>query len=160
MFRWMDAANVDLKAFSEGFYRRMATGSLAPVLDTLRWIRRETRVWLEITTLLIPGENDGDRGIEALSRWVAEELGTDVPLHFTAFHPAWRLTDRKPTPPSTLSRARLVARRDGKVTSWNLRPGGQCPCCGAPCPGVWEDRPGTWGGRRIPVRLGTAAARA
>jgi pyruvate formate lyase activating enzyme len=192
LFRWMDAANVDLKAFSEGFYRRMATGSLAPVLDTLRWIRRETDVWLEITTLLIPGENDGDREIEALSRWVADELGADVPLHLTAFHPAWRLTDRKPTPPSTLSRARLIAHRAGlryvytgnvvdpegaatrchacgrllvarrgyEVIAWSLRPGGRCPCCGAPCPGVWEDRPGSWGGRRTPIRLEAAGAQA
>ncbi len=109
----MDAANVDLKAFSESFYRQLAGARLAPVLDTLLYLRHETQVWFEITTLLIPDANDSDAEIEALSSWVARELGTDVPLHFTAFHPDFKLTDRPATPAATLRRAREIARKNG-----------------------------------------------
>ncbi|HVP37564.1 MAG TPA: AmmeMemoRadiSam system radical SAM enzyme [Candidatus Saccharimonadales bacterium] len=112
-YREMDAANVDLKAFTERHYREMSGVSLEPVLDTLRYIRRETRTWLELTTLLIPGENDTDAELEELTRWVVEELGPDVPMHFTAFHPAWRMADHPPTPRATLTRARRVAMRAG-----------------------------------------------
>ena len=107
-FRHMDAANVDLKAFSERFYYKITGAHLAPVLETLRYLKHETDVWLEITTLLIPGENDSDRELEELTQWVAEELGPDVPLHFTAFHPDWRMRDIASTPPQTLSRARGI----------------------------------------------------
>lgn len=86
---------------------------LPPVLDTLRYIRHETRTWLEITTLLIPGANDSEAELRALPRWVAGELGSDVPLHFTVFHPDWKLTDRPPTPVATLRRAREIARDAG-----------------------------------------------
>lgn len=110
---WMDAANVDLKAFSEDFYQRLSSASLQPVLDTLVYLRRETKVWLEITTLLIPGENDSDQEIAAMSRWIAAELGPDVPLHFTAFHPDWKMLDHPPTPPGTLARARRIALHEG-----------------------------------------------
>jgi pyruvate formate lyase activating enzyme len=113
LFRWMDAANVDLKAFSEDFYRNLCTGSLQPVLDTLVYLRRETRVWFEITTLLIPGENDSEGEIDALTRWVVRELGPDVPLHFTAFHPDWKMLDHPPTPPQTLARARRIGLANG-----------------------------------------------
>jgi pyruvate formate lyase activating enzyme len=112
-FAAMDAANIDLKAFSEDFYRRVTGGSLAPVLETLEYVARETSTWLEITTLLIPGLNDGDAELEALSAWVAGRLGTDVPLHFSAFHPDWKMRDRPPTPVATLRRARAIARTAG-----------------------------------------------
>ncbi len=112
-FTAMDAANVDLKAFSEDFYQRLCSAELQPVLDTLVYIKRETSVWLEITTLLIPGENDSDAEIDALTRWVATELGTDVPLHFSAFHPDWKMLDTPPTPPATLTRARSIAMKNG-----------------------------------------------
>jgi pyruvate formate lyase activating enzyme len=109
----MDAANVDLKAFSDAFYAKLCGGRLQPVLDTLAYIRHETPCWLEITTLLIPGHNDSPAEIEALSRWVASELGVDVPLHFSAFHPNWKMGDLPPTPPSTLTHARNVAMNAG-----------------------------------------------
>jgi len=108
-FRHMDAANVDLKAFTERFYRKVCGGALAPVLDTLLYLRHETRVWLELTTLLIPGENDSDAELRAITRWVVDELGPDVPMHFTAFHPDWKMRDVPPTPPHTLTRARRIA---------------------------------------------------
>lgn len=112
-YRFMDAANVDLKAFSERFYRQVCGGELGAVLDTLRYLKHETQVWFEITTLLIPGENDSDAELDALTRWVAEELGPDVPLHFTAFHPDWKMLDKPPTPPATLSRARRIGLGNG-----------------------------------------------
>ncbi len=112
-FAALDAANVDLKAFTERFYHRLTGAHLAPVLDTLRYIRHETDCWLEITTLLIPGENDEPAEIEAMAQWVLEHLGADVPMHFTAFHPAFRMTDRPRTPAQTLSRAREIARAQG-----------------------------------------------
>ena len=136
-FAAMDAANVDLKAFSDDFYREVCGGRLEPVLDTLRYLRHETDVWLELTTLLIPGLNDGDDELRAMSRWVVDELGADVPLHFTAFHPDWKLRDRPPTPPATLSRARRIAREAGLhyVYTGNVHDeaGGStfCPGCGA-----------------------------
>jgi pyruvate formate lyase activating enzyme len=108
-FAEMDAANVDLKAFTEDFYHRLCTGHLQPVLDTLVYLKHETRVWFEITTLLIPGENDSEREIHALSRWVAENLGPDVPLHFSAFHPDFKMRDKPNTPPPTLTRSRAIA---------------------------------------------------
>jgi pyruvate formate lyase activating enzyme len=112
-YRHMDAANVDLKGFTERFYDKVCSGHLRPVLDTLVYLKRETNVWLEITTLLIPGENDSEAEIEAESQWIMEHLGPDVPLHFTAFHPDWKMLDRPPTPPATLTRARRIALRNG-----------------------------------------------
>ncbi|HOU41831.1 MAG TPA: AmmeMemoRadiSam system radical SAM enzyme [Promineifilum sp.] len=112
-FAHMDAANVDLKDFSESFYRDICAGELAPVLDTLRYLKHETAVWFELTTLLIPGLNDSDTELDAMTRWVATELGPDVPMHFTAFHPDYKLLDRPPTPPATLSRARTIALSNG-----------------------------------------------
>ena len=109
----MDAANVDLKAFSERFYKKICGGELRPVLDTLEYIRHETDTWLEITTLLIPDENDSDAELDELSAWVVERLGPDVPLHFTAFHPDWKMLDKPRTPAATLTRAREIARRNG-----------------------------------------------
>jgi pyruvate formate lyase activating enzyme len=112
-FAMMDAANVDLKAFTEDFYRRICGGHLEAVKETLVYLKRETNVWVEITNLLIPGLNDSDGEIEAMTRWVASALGPDVPMHFTAFHPDWKMPDRPPTPPATLARARRIAIRNG-----------------------------------------------
>lgn len=108
-FRHLDAANVDLKAFTDQFYRRLCSGALTPVLETLDYVRHQTDVWLEITTLLIPGENDSPQEIEALSGWIVQHLGADVPLHFSAFHPDWKMMETPPTPPETLVRARRIA---------------------------------------------------
>jgi pyruvate formate lyase activating enzyme len=136
-FDCIDAANVDLKAFTERFYRELCGSELAPVLETLEYVKRETRVWLEITTLLIPGENDSDAELDSLTQWVAERLGPDVPLHFSAFHPDWKLRDRMATPPATLTRARDIAMRNGLryVYTGNVHDvrGGStwCPGCGA-----------------------------
>jgi pyruvate formate lyase activating enzyme len=113
LFRHMDAANVDLKAFTEGFYGQVCAGRLQPVLDTLLYLRHETEVWLEITNLVIPGRNDGPDEIDRMTTWVVERLGPDVPMHFTAFHPDFKMRDVPPTPPQTLSRAREIALRNG-----------------------------------------------
>ena len=109
----MDAANVDLKAFTEDFYFKITGSHLNAVLDTLVYLRHETQVWFEITTLLIPGANDSSTEIEALSGWVMKELGPEVPLHFTAFHPDYKMRDRPATPPETLTRAREIAMAHG-----------------------------------------------
>jgi pyruvate formate lyase activating enzyme len=133
----MDAVNVDLKAFTDDFYVKLTGSKLAPVLDSLAWLVHETKVWVEITTLLIPGHNDTDAEIEAAGRWILRELGPEVPLHFSAFHPDFKMRDVPPTPRATLRRAREIARglglryvytgnvhdRDGDTT--------YCPGCGA-----------------------------
>jgi pyruvate formate lyase activating enzyme len=112
-YRYMDAANIDLKGFSEEFYQKLCAGQLQPVLDTLQYVKHETDTWLEITNLLIPGWNDSDAELEALTRWVVDELGPDVPLHFSAFHPDYKMRDIPRTPPSTLTRAREIALKNG-----------------------------------------------
>jgi pyruvate formate lyase activating enzyme len=186
-YRHMDAANIDLKAFTDTFYRRLCAARLEPVLETLEYLHRETPVWLELTTLLIPGQNDSPAELDALTRWVAGHLGPEVPLHFSAFHPDGKLQDLPPTPPATLLEARRIARGNGlrhvyvgnvhwreadstwchacgqlligrdwyELDEWNLTPGGTCPRCGTPCPGVFEARPGRWGSRRLPVSVGS-----
>ena len=108
----MDAANVDLKAFTDEFYFKLTGSHLQPVLDTLRYLKHETDVWLEITTLLIPGENDSDAELTAMCRWIRDELGPDVPLHFSAFHPDYKMPGVPATPLSTLLRAREIALRE------------------------------------------------
>ena len=136
LFGAMDAANVDLKAFDDDFYRTVALARLAPVLETLEAIAAG-RTWLEITTLLIPGLNDSDVEVERLTRWIAEHLGPDVPWHVTAFHPDFRMLDRPPTPAATLTRARTIGLANGLryVYTGNVHdPDGQatrCPGCGA-----------------------------
>ncbi|MBM3695507.1 MAG: AmmeMemoRadiSam system radical SAM enzyme [Actinobacteria bacterium] len=133
----VDAANIDLKSCDDAFYRRYCGGRLAPVLETLEYVARHTRTWLEVTTLLIPGLNDSPVEVATLSAWVAEHLGPDTPLHFSAFHPAFRMTDRPPTPAASLAAARRLARAEGLrfVYTGNIRdPEGQstrCPRCGA-----------------------------
>ncbi len=112
-FAHMDAANVDLKGFTEAFYRDVCAAELGPVLDTLRYLKHETDVWFELTTLLIPGLNDSDAELDEMTRWVVEELGPDVPMHFTAFHPDYKMLDIPPTPAATLSRARRIALSNG-----------------------------------------------
>ena len=182
----MDGANIDLKGFSEDFYRKLAAGSLEPVKDTLRYVCNETDVWVEITTLLIPGWNDSDAELHALTQWVVEALGPHVPLHFTAFHPDWKLRDVGPTPASTLRRARNIAIENGVdfpytgnvrdeeggstycpgcgrrvigrdwyiLSDWHLTAKGNCGFCGTSIPGHFDALPGSWGGRRQPVRIG------
>lgn len=112
-FRHMDAANIDLKGFTDDFYYKICGAHLQPVLDTLKYVKHETSTWLEITTLLIPGENDSDQELHAMTQWIASELGTDVPLHFSAFHPDHKMLDKQHTPMATLQRARNIARRNG-----------------------------------------------
>ncbi len=112
-FRAVDAANVDLKAFTDRFYYKICGGHLTPVLETLQYIKHETNTWLELTTLLIPGENDSSRELDEMTKWVVEHLGPDVPMHFTAFHPDWKMRDVESTPASTLLHAREIARSNG-----------------------------------------------
>jgi pyruvate formate lyase activating enzyme len=184
-YRHMDAANVDLKGFTERFYYKICGGMLATVLETLEYLKAETSVWFEITTLLIPGENDSDEELSQLTQWVAEKLGPDVPLHFTAFHPDWKMRDKPPTPPATLTRARRIALANGlhyvytgnvhdsdggstycpecatrvierdwyQLGAWRLTDTGVCNACGTQIPGVFAGRPGTWGPRRVGVRI-------
>ncbi|HEX9728212.1 MAG TPA: AmmeMemoRadiSam system radical SAM enzyme [Gemmatimonadales bacterium] len=136
-YRHMDAANVDLKAFSEAFYRTVTKSHLDPVLETLRYLRHETDVWFELTTLLIPGKNDDDDELDRMTSWVVEHLGTDVPMHFTAFHPDWKMLTVPRTPPATLTRARAIALRNGVRYAYtgnvhDLEGGStRCPGCGA-----------------------------
>ncbi len=113
VFEFIDAANIDLKAFSEMFYHKLTFSHLAPVLNTLIWLKNETNIWFEITTLLIPKENDSEEEIKRMSEWILKNLGEDVPLHFTAFHPDFKLTDKQATPLSTLVSARQIARQMG-----------------------------------------------
>jgi len=112
-FSCMDAANIDLKGFTEEFYKKLCSASLAPVLETLEYLKAETGVWLELTTLLIPGHNDDDAEIRRMASWVVEHLGPDVPMHFSAFHPDYKMLDVPPTPVTTLARARRLAMEQG-----------------------------------------------
>jgi AmmeMemoRadiSam system radical SAM enzyme/AmmeMemoRadiSam system protein B/AmmeMemoRadiSam system protein A len=194
-YSWMDAANVDLKGFTETFYRKLTQTELAPVLDTLKFLKHETDVWFELTNLMIPGENDSPDETRAMCDWIVRELGPDVPLHFTAFHPDFKMLDYPPTPHETLIRARQIAldagihyaytgnvndgdrqstychhcghmliERDWYVLGkYNLR-GNRCGKCDAVIPGVFDSDstqgpvPGTWGNRRVPVRITSDAA--
>jgi pyruvate formate lyase activating enzyme len=163
----IDAANVDLKAFTENFYGKITLTHLAPVLETLKWLKQETNVWFEITNLMIPSLNDDPAETRKLAEWILANLGPDIPLHFTAFHPDFKLQDKPPTPPETLHRARQIARETGlhyvyegniysdaantlcpncsKLLvrrSWhnvqeNRIVSGACPACHAPIPGHW-----------------------
>ncbi|MFV1853233.1 MAG: AmmeMemoRadiSam system radical SAM enzyme [Thalassospira sp.] len=112
-FRHMDAANVDLKGFTDRFYHQLCSAHLDDVLETLKYLKHETGVWFELTNLVIPGENDGDAEFDEMTGWVQSELGADVPMHFTAFHPDWKMMDTPRTPPETLLRARDIAIKNG-----------------------------------------------
>jgi pyruvate formate lyase activating enzyme len=137
-FAKMDAANVDLKGFTDEFYVKLCGAHLAPVLDTLVYLKHGTNCWFELTTLLIPGKNDSPAEIEAMSRWIVRELGPDVPLHLTAFHPDYKMTELTATPPATLVRSREIALAEGVryVYTGNVhdRTGGTtfCPGCAKP----------------------------
>lgn len=189
LYGHLDALNVDLKGFTEDFYRHVCGARLEPVLETLEYLRHETDLWFEITTLLIPGRNDADAELDELTGWVAEHLGPDVPLHFTAFHPDFKMTDVPPTPPSTLTRAREWGLRNGlryvytgnvhdsagsstwcpgcgallverdwyRLGAWHLTDDGRCRTCDHQVPGRFDGPPGTWGPRRLPVRLAVEA---
>ncbi len=190
-FDHMDAVNVDLKAFTESFYMRLCSSSLAPVLETLKYLKQETDVLVELTTLLIPGENDSESEIEEMTQWVLEELGPDVPMHFTAFHPDYRMLEKGNTPDASVIRARNIAVKNGihyaytgnihdletgstychdcgtrligrdwhMISEWQLTDEGKCQSCGAPCAGVFDGPAGTWGRRRMPIRLKDFAVR-
>ena len=143
-FAAMDAANVDLKGFSESFYKNVCAAELGPVLDTLVYLRHETEVWLEITTLLVPDENDSQEELEAMAMWVVENLGHDVPWHFSAFHPDFKMTHKVATPRGTLERARRIAREAGvrHVYTGNIHdPAGQSTYCSG-CDAVLIGRAG------------------
>ncbi len=136
IFDHIDAANVDLKSFTENFYGKITLTHLEPVLNTLRWLKNETRVWLEITNLIIPTLNDDPAELRALSNWILQNLGPDVPLHFTAFHPDFKLIDKPATPPATLHAARKIALDAGLhyVYEGNIRSDASntyCPRCRA-----------------------------
>jgi pyruvate formate lyase activating enzyme len=136
-FDHMDAANIDLKAFTERFYHKICGGHLANVLDTLLYLNNETTVWIELTTLLIPGENDSAAEIESMSRWIMDNLGPDIPMHFTAFHPDYRMNEIPATSRHTLAAARKIAKQSGIkfVYTGNVHDseGGStwCPSCGS-----------------------------
>ncbi len=138
IFPHMDAANVDLKAFTEEFYAKVTLAHLAPVLETLEWLARDGRTWVEVTNLVIPGRNDAPEETAALARWLVEHMGPDVPLHLTGFHPDFMMRDVPPTPAATLTRARAIAIGEGLryVYTGNVHDtGGQttyCPACGEP----------------------------
>jgi pyruvate formate lyase activating enzyme len=159
-YRHMDAANVDLKAFTEDFYWRVTNGHLQPVLETLEYLKHETSVWFEITNLVIPGANDDEREFEAMTQWIVERLGPDVPLHFTAFHPDYRMTDVAHTPHATLIKAHRIARKNGlhHVYVGNVADVGRgstyCQGCGER---LIERRQFTLGGWRL-TRDGACAA--
>ena len=184
-YQHMDAANVDLKAFTEKFYKGVTLGALQPVLDTLIYLKTKTNVWFEITNLLIPGENDSDQELHAMTEWIMLNLGSDVPLHFTAFHPDFRMMDKENTPAGTLTRARQIAISKGlryvytgnvhdalggstychacsqvlierdwyELGEYHLIDKNKCARCGTICPGYFEEKPGSWGSKRVPVRL-------
>ena len=138
VYKYIDAANVDLKAFTEEFYHKITSSHLDDVLDTLLWLKNETGIWFEITTLLIPGENDSPEEIKRMSGWITKNLGDQVPIHFTAFHPDFKMLDKTATPSSTLKAARNTAITEGikHVYTGNVRNlDGQttyCPDCSEP----------------------------
>ena len=138
LYAEVDAANIDIKAFTENFYKKITFSELAPVLETVRWLKHETAVWVELTNLVIPGLNDDAAETRALCEWVGTELGPDVPLHFSAFHPDYKMRDVPRTPASTLTAARAIAHEVGLryVYTGNLHdPTGQttfCPACSSP----------------------------
>jgi pyruvate formate lyase activating enzyme len=183
----MDAANIDLKAFTEHFYEKVTFAKLGTVLETLEFLR-DSPVWFEITTLVIPGHNDSDAELAQEAEWLVEHLGPDVPLHFSAFHPDFKMRDVPRTPAATLTRARRIARDAGlkyvytgnvhdplgqttycpacetpvvvrdwyDIRRYHLDDQGRCRDCAAQVPGRFDGPVGTWGRRRLPIRLADA----
>lgn len=184
-YAWMDAANVDLKGFTEEFYKKYTDSSLGPVLETLEYIKKKTSTWLEITTLLIPDLNDSEYELRKMTEWIVKTLGPDVPLHFTAFYPAYKLQKTPPTPASTLHKARkialasgirycytgnvediegettfchscgekLIVRKGFEIAKWALKEKGRCRSCDTVCSGVFDEKPGAWGSKRMQIQL-------
>jgi len=184
-YQHMDAANVDLKGFTERFYEKITLSALQPVLDTLVYLKHETNVWFEITTLLIPDENDSREEIDAMTKWIFKNLGDDVPLHFTAFHPDYKMLNKERTPAATLTRARNIGLGNGLkyvytgnvhdpeggstycskcqtclierdwyvLGKYQLKNKNQCAQCGTVLPGHYDEQPGHWGAKRLPVQL-------
>lgn len=184
-YQHMDAANVDLKAFTQEFYQKITLSNLEPVLNTLKYLKHETKVWFEITNLVIPQENDSEKEFHEMTQWIMKNLGPDVPLHFTAFHPDYKMLDRAPTPQSTLTKAREIAISKGlryvytgnvhdsegastychnchkriierdwfQIGEYKLINKNQCAYCHTTCAGFFDEKPGTWGAKRLPVRL-------
>jgi len=183
-YEYMDAANIDLKAFTEEFYHKLTYSHLQPVLDTIEWLHRSTDGWIELTTLIIPGHNDTPDEIDRQCAWILDKLGPEVPLHFSAFHPDFKMRDVPPTPPATLTRAReqalaaglahvytgnvsdaagqstycagcgaLLVERDWyRIGAYRLVDGA-CPDCGRRLAGRFAAHKGTWGQRRLPIRI-------
>ncbi len=184
-YQHMDAANIDLKAFTERFYHQLTGSHLQAILETLQYLYHETSVWLEITTLIIPGENDSQTELEQLTQWVVEKLGADVPLHFSAFHPDWKMRDKPATTLASLLLAREIALKNGvryayignahhkaadstychgcgalligrdwyQLSEWGLNAAGACLRCGTVCAGNFAEKAGTWGAKRLAVRM-------
>lgn len=184
-YTWMDAANVDLKGFTEEFYKKYTDSALQPVLETLEYIKKKTSTWLEITTLLIPGLNDSEYELRAMTEWIVKTLGSDVPLHLTAFFPSHKMPEYPYTPPKRLTWARKIAMHSGlryvytgniddplgqttychsckkglivrnkfEIMGWGLKEKGRCQFCGAVCAGIFEEKPGTWGSKRLQIQL-------
>ena len=184
-YKHMDAANVDLKGFTEDFYEKVTSSHLQPVLDTLVYLKKETDVWFEITNLVIPSVNDSEKEFHEMSEWIAQNLGPDVPLHFTAFHPDYRMLDKPNTPFATLRKARDIALSKGlryiytgnvhdstgsstccpdcrkllierdwfELGEYNLKNKNECRFCGAKIAGHFDEKPGHWGAKRVPVRM-------
>ena len=183
-YQWMDAANVDLKAFTEDFYRHITYSHLEPVLETLRYLKHETDVWFEITNLVIPGANDSSDELKRMCDWIVRELGTDVPIHFSAFHPDFRMRDRGNTPPEKLVEAFTIAKeagirypfvgnvhdpkhsstychacdallieRDWYELGMYALDHSRCKACGSEVAGRFENQPGNWGRKRLPVDM-------
>lgn len=183
-FSVMDAANVDLKGFTNKFYTDICAGDIQPVLDTLIYLKNESKTWFEITNLLIPDANDSEDELNKMVDWILDNLGDDVPIHFTAFHPDFKMNDRERTPPATLYNARNIAISKGlkyvytgnivdpkggstycsdcntrlierdwyELGEYNIKKG-KCSNCNTTINGVFEDKPGTWGSKRQPVRI-------
>jgi hypothetical protein len=179
------AENIDLKAFTEEFYWKLCGAHLQEILDTIIYVKHETDTWFELTNLIIPGENDNPKEIEQMCQWIMDNIGPDVPLHFTAFHPDYKLQDKNNTPLKSLLNARNIAIDHGLnyvytgnvhhkptastyctkcgqvvigrdwyiLTSWELTDDGHCKFCGEKCAGVFSGPPGTWGNKRLPVKL-------
>ncbi len=187
-YEWMDAANVDLKGFTDVFYRKLCQAELQPVLDTIKYLKRETNVWQELTNLMIPGENDSQEETKAMCQWILDNVGDEVPIHFTAFHPDFKMMDKPRTPHETLIEARQIAldmgikyayvgnvydkerestycpgcgkmliERDWHDLGEYHLVGNWCESCGTKIPGVFEDKPGNWGRKRVPLRIVNAA---
>ncbi len=184
LFSAMDAINIDLKGFTEQYYRKVCGGHLGNVLESIEWAVHECPAWIELTTLIVPGHNDSDAELDRMTTWLLEHCGPDVPLHFSAFHPDWKMLDTPATPAATLTRARRIALANGLryVYTGNVHdpdgdttfcPGcgaslierdwyeileyrldhGRCEKCGTTIAGVFGADAGTWGRRRMPVRL-------